>query len=472
MSGLFDDQPIRRRQLHSVEAEQAVIGGLLLDNASWSTLDGRLCTDHFYGARHRLLFGAVQGLLEAGEPCDAVTLAEALEAMGTLSAAGGLAYIAALAKNTPSAANIGAYAKAVADLASRRDLMQRGAAIVELAQAADGRDGAVLHAQAESLLHDVVSRRAGEGASPIADFVRRMADRVDDAAMRGDAITGLPTGLIDFDELTAGLQPADLVIVAGRPSMGKTAFSMGIAEYVAIRAERPVLVFSLEMPGEGLSLRMASSIGRIDLNRLRRGQLDDGEWQRFADATTEIAKAPIHIDDTAAQSAAEMRSLARRMHRELADQGGLGMILVDYLQLMRPGKEKDNREREVAEFSAQLKAMAKELNIPVVALSQLNRKLETRVDKRPVLSDLRDSGSLEQDADLIVFLYRDEVYNPESPQKGVAEVIVAKQRNGPIGVVECSFDGRYTRFGNLTNGYPYVDNDEAYTFANASNQEI
>ncbi len=442
---------------HSLEAEQAVLGGLMLDNRAWDQVADRLTEDDFYRRDHRLLFRAMKTLAEAGQPLDVVTLSEWLRKQELLEDAGGMVYLGALARDTPSAANISAYADIVRERSVLRQLIQAGTEIATTGFNPEGRDSADLLDNAERLIFQIAEQtgRNQQGFVSVKDILPAVVDRIDHLYQQESTITGLPTGWSDFDNMTSGLQNGDLVIVAARPSMGKTTFSMNIAENVALKVQQPVAVFSMEMPADQLALRMLSSLGRIEMQRVRTGKLQDEDWPRLTSALNLLSQAKLFIDDTPALSPTEMRARARRLKRE----HGLGLIVVDYLQLMQVPGFKENRTAEISEISRSLKSMAKELGVPVIALSQLNRSLEQRPNKRPVMSDLRESGAIEQDADIIVFIYRDEVYHDDSPEKGIAEIIIGKQRNGPIGTVKLTFLGKYTRFENyITDVYQ----DEAY----------
>lgn len=434
---------------HSLEAEQSVIGGLMLDNRAWERIADRVGEEDFYRQDHRLIFRAVRELVETDRPCDVLTLSETLENRRELDAAGGLAYLAELAKNTPSVANIGAYADIVRERSVLRQLIAVANRIADAAFNPKGRASEELLDVAEQEVFRIAEQRSRGRGGPrgIKELLTKAVDRIDHLFELDNPITGLSTGYADFDELTSGLQSSDLVIVAGRPSMGKTTFAMNLAENAALKGDKPVLVFSMEMPGEQLVMRMMSSLGRIDQQRLRTGKLEDEDWPRLTSAVSLLSEARIFIDDTPALTPTEVRARARRLARE---HDGLGLIMLDYLQLMQVAGSGENRATEISEISRSLKALAKELHVPVIALSQLNRSLEQRPNKRPVMSDLRESGAIEQDADVIVFIYRDEVYNEDSPDKGTAEIIIGKQRNGPIGTVRLAFLGRYTRFENFT----------------------
>ncbi len=437
----------------SVEAEQSVLGGLMIDNSAWDNVADVISENDFYRRDHRLIYRAIASLADQQQPFDAVTISEWLGKNNELENIGGLSYLAALSKNTPTAANIKAYAEIVRERSILRQLVRVSSEIGSSAYNPEGRDSRELLDNAEKLVFEIAEQgaRGRQGYNKIKDLLVKAVDRIDTLFHRDTPYTGVPTGFTDFDEKTSGLQAADLVIVAGRPSMGKTSFAMNIVENAAIKSKEPVAVFSMEMPGEQLAMRMMSSLGRIDQHKIRTGKLDDDDWPRLTSAVGILAEATILIDDTPALTPTDLRSRARRIKRE----HGLGMIVIDYLQLMQVSGSKENRATEISEISRSLKALAKELSVPVVALSQLNRSLEQRPDKRPVMSDLRESGAIEQDADVIVFIYRDEVYNEDSPDKGTAEIIIAKQRNGPIGKTRLTFLGRYTRFENYSHEVPY-----------------
>lgn len=431
---------------HSVEAEQAVIGGLLLDNRAWEDIGDRVSESDFYRGDHRLLFNAIRSLEERSQPFDAVTLSEWLEKNGQLDNAGGMAYIGRLAKETPTAANIVAYADIVRERSVLRQLIAVGTDIAGSGFNTEGRGSRELVENAEKRIYEIAEQdmRGRGGFRDIKELLTKTVEEIDYLFQAEGNITGVPTGFDKFDESTTGLHAGELIIIAGRPSMGKTTFAMNIAENAAIGHKTPVAVFSMEMPGEQLAMRMISSLGRIDQHHVRTGQLTDEDWPRITSAVHMLSEAKLFIDDTPALSPSEVRARARRIKRK----HGLGLVVLDYLQLMQVPGGGENRATEISEISRGLKAMAKELNVPVIALSQLNRSLEQRTDKRPIMSDLRESGAIEQDADLIVFIYRDEVYNDDSPDKGMAEIIIAKQRNGPIGKSVLTFLGKYTKFEN------------------------
>ncbi|WP_420788392.1 replicative DNA helicase [Vibrio alginolyticus] len=444
---------------HSLEAEQSVIGGLLLDNERWDTVAERVVSSDFYSRPHRLIFEGVKTILEAGKPLDLITLSEYLERHELLEDVGGFAYLADLAKNTPSAANINAYADIVAERAIVRGLIGVANEIADAGYDPQGRSSEDLIDMAESKVFAIAESRTSENEGPqnVDNILEKTLERIELLYKTPqDGVTGVDTGFTDLNKKTAGLQGSDLVIVAARPSMGKTTFAMNLCENAAMQQEKPVLIFSLEMPAEQLMMRMLASLSRVDQTKIRTGQLDDEDWARISSTMGILMqKKNMYIDDSSGLTPTEVRSRARRIARE---HGGLSMIMVDYLQLMRVPSLTDNRTLEIAEISRSLKALAKELNVPVVALSQLNRSLEQRADKRPVNSDLRESGSIEQDADLIMFIYRDEVYHPDSPYKGTAEIIIGKQRNGPIGSVRLTFQGQHSRFDNYAG--PAFDIDD------------
>ena len=436
---------------HSLQAEQSVLGGLMLDNSTWDQVAGHVSRDDFYRREHQLIFEAIDTLVELGKPCDVVTLAEELTRREKLDEVGGLPYLGTLATDTPSAANIRTYADIVREHSVVRQLISVGTEIADSGFRPEGRDSHELLDTAERKVFQIAEQRqrGGGGFKPTRHLVTKALEQIEAMYESDDPITGLSTGFSDLDTRTSGLQDADLIIIAGRPSMGKTTFAMNIAEHAAIKERKPVAVFSMEMPGEQLAMRMISSLGRVDQGRVRSGKLLDDEWPRLTSAVSLLAEAPMHIDDTPALTPTELRARARRLKREC--DGELGLIVIDYLQLMQVSGGSENRATEISEISRSLKALAKELSVPVIALSQLNRNLEQRPNKRPVMSDLRESGSIEQDADLVVFIYRDEVYNENIPEeeKGKAEIIIGKQRNGPIGTCTLTFLGQFTKFENF-----------------------
>jgi replicative DNA helicase len=431
---------------HSVEAEQAVLGGLMLDNAAWEQVADRISEEDYYRTDHRLIFRAMSELSNQDKPFDAVTLSEWLQTRGQLEQAGGLAYLATLVRDTPTADNVKAYADIVRERSVLRQLIRVGGSLAEAAYRPEGRSTVELVDFAERSVFEIAERgdRMRRSYVPISQLMSKAMDRLDTLLHADSHITGVATGLAKFDEMTAGLQPGDLVIVAGRPSMGKTSFAMNIAENAAIGGQVPTAIFSMEMSGEQLAMRMISSLGRIDQQKVRTGKLDDTDWKRVSSAISLMSRAPVFIDDTGGLAPTELRARARRLKRD----HNLGLLVVDYLQLMQVPGTRENRATEISEICRSLKSLARELKVPVIALSQLNRSLEQRDDKRPIMSDLRESGSIEQDADLIVFIYRDEVYNKDTEDKGVAEIIIGKQRNGPTGTVRSTFLGQFTRFEN------------------------
>lgn len=441
---------------HSIEAEQSVLGGLMLDNEAWDRVSEKVVEQDFYLRAHRLIFTTLSRLAERNQPMDLITVSQALEQNQQLDDVGGFAYLGEIAKNTPSAANILAYAEIVRERAVIRDMIGVAHDIADAGYDPQGRTSAELLDFAETRVFKIAEQRANanEGPEPIHDILGKTIEKIDELFSNpSGGVTGLSTGYVDLDKMTNGMQPSDLIIVAARPSMGKTTFAMNLAEHAAITSDKPVLIFSLEMPSEQIMMRMLASIGRIDQTRIRTGQLQDEDWARLSSAIELLnTKGKMYIDDASGLTPTEVRSRSRRVARE---HGGLSMIMVDYLQLMTVPGMNENRTLEIAEISRSLKALAKELKVPVVALSQLNRSLEQRADKRPVNSDLRESGSIEQDADLIMFIYRDEVYNEDTADKGSAEIIIGKQRNGPIGRVRLTFHGQYSRFDNYAGSYRF-----------------
>lgn len=435
---------------HSVEAEQSVLGGLLLDNGAFDRVADLLREQDFYRYDHRLIWQQIARLIERSQPADVVTVFESLQSGGKADEAGGLQYLNALARETPSAANIRRYAEIVRDRAILRRLISTSDEIATTALNPQGRETRQILDEAESRIFQISQEgaRGSVGFQPLQDLLGRVVERVDQLYSQANPsdVTGVPTGFTDLDRFTSGLQPGDLIVVAGRPSMGKTAIALNIGEHVAIDQGLPVAVFSMEMGATQLAMRMVCSVGRLDQQRLRTGRLVDDDWPRLTAAIQKMQEAQLFIDETPALNSLELRARARRLSRQC---GQLGMIIVDYLQLMGATSSGENRATEISEISRGLKALAKELSCPVVALSQLNRSLEQRPNKRPVMSDLRESGAIEQDADVILFIYRDEVYNPDSADKGTAEVIIGKQRNGPIGTVRLTFVGQYTKFANF-----------------------
>ncbi|MBD5804778.1 Replicative DNA helicase [Azoarcus sp. Aa7] len=445
---------------HSLEAEQSLIGGILLDNQAWERVADLASEVDFYRDDHRRIFRHISKLLDLGKPADVVTVFESLEKNGESEQAGGLAYLAEIANSTPSAANIRRYAEIVRERAILRKLVTVGDEIAASALSATGRDAKTLLDEAEAKVFEIAEAgaRSSTGFVSIQPILKQVVDRVQELYDRDNPseVTGVPTGLVDLDEKTSGLQPSDMIIVAGRPAMGKTTFALNVAEHVAIDCKLPVAIFSMEMPGTQLATRFISSVGRIDQGKIRTGRLGDEDWQRLTMAMGKLYDAPLFIDETPGLNPIDLRARARRLSRQC---GKLGLIVIDYLQLMVGSKDSDNRASELSEISRSIKSLAKELHVPIMALSQLNRSLEQRPNKRPVMSDLRESGAIEQDADIIMFIYRDEVYNPDSPDKGTAELIIGKHRNGPTGTVRMTFVGECTRFENYAGGAGFYQSE-------------
>jgi len=440
---------------HSIEAEQSVLGGLLLDNGAWDRAGDLLTNEDFYRFEHKTIYAAIGSLINASKPADVITVYEQLQSLGKADECGGLKYLNDLAQSVPSAANLRRYAEIVRERAILRKLIAASDDIATKAFNPQGTPVSQILDEAEGTIFKIGEEgsRQKQGFQSMDKLVMQLIDRVTELAENGaEEVTGVRTGFYDLDRMTAGLQPGDLIILAARPSMGKTAFALNIGEHVAVQEGLPVVVFSMEMGAAQLALRMVGSLGRIDQQHLRTGALRDDEWGRLTEAVDRLSKASVFIDETPALNPSELRARARRQARQC---GRLGLIVIDYLQLMSgSGGNEENRATVIGEISRGLKALAKELHCPVIALSQLNRSVETRTDKRPMMSDLRESGAIEQDADVIMFIYRDEYYNPESGEKGVAEIIIGKQRNGPTGMVKLAFLGHYTKFENLaSNSY-------------------
>ncbi len=435
---------------HSIEAEQSLIGGLLLDNQAWDRIADIVSDADFYRDDHRRIFRRIRGLIEQNKPADVVTVYEAIEKHNEVEQAGGLAYLGEIANNTPSAANIRRYAEIVHERAVLRHLVTVGDEISASALNPAGKDVKQLLDQAEQRVFEIAESgsKTSQGFVAIQPLLGEVVERIQELYDQENPseITGVPTGFTDLDIMTSGLQPGDMIVVAGRPSMGKTAFALNIAEHVGVDLGLPVAIFSLEMSGPQLAMRFLSSTGRLDAHRVRTGRLNDDEWDKMTVALGKLHSAPIHIDETGAITATDLRARARRLARQFG--GKLGLIVIDYLQLMTSSKEGENRATEISEISRSIKSLAKELKVPVIALSQLSRKVEERTDKRPLMSDLRESGAIEQDADIIIMMYRDEYYKPDTQDKGLAEVIIGKHRNGPTGTVKLTFLGEYTKFVN------------------------
>ncbi len=435
---------------HSIDAEQSVLGGLLIDNSAFDRVGDVVTDGDFYRDDHRRIFRHVSRLIERGKPADVVTVDEAIKVSEDKDKTGGITYLAALAGNTPSAHNVRRYAEIVRECAVLRRLIEVSTEIADSALNRMGKEVGQLLDEAESKVFQIAEAgaRTRQGFMEIQPLLTQVMERIDLLYHKDNPsdITGIPTGYRDLDRETSGLQPGDLIIIAGRPSMGKTALALNMAEHVAVENKLPVAVFSMEMSGSQLAMRMLGSIGRLDQHKLRTGRLSDDDWNRLTNAVGKLHDAPILVDESGALNALELRARARRLHRQY---GALGLIVVDYLQLMQATSEGENRATEISEISRSLKSLAKELKVPVVALSQLSRAVEQRTGpKRPIMSDLRESGAIEQDADLILAIYREEVYTPDTPEKGVAEIIILKQRNGPIGTIKLTFLGEYTRFEN------------------------
>ena len=440
-------QSLPKQPPHSIEAEVSVLGGLLLNNALYFDLADKLTETDFYRADHQMLYRGIAELIGANKACDFVTLTEHLRNAGRLDDAGGAAYVASLAMDTYSIANLQAYAEIVRERSILRGLIAAGSEIGDLGYRPEGRAPGMLVDEAEQKVFALRERGARARATyePIGKLLEQVEKKIELLRANPHALAGLATGFVDLDRRTNGLHPGDLIIVAARPGMGKTSFAMNIAEHVAIEKKTPVAVFSMEMSAEQLTQRVVSSFGRVELSKLRSGQLEDADYSRLVSADSFIREAPLYIDETGSLSPLDLRVRARR----LASRHDIKLIVVDYIQLMHVPGRSDNRTNEISEISRNLKSLAKELKIPIIALSQLNRALEQRDNKRPRLADLRESGGIEQDADLVLFIYRDEMYNEASPAKGKAEIIIGKQRSGPTGHVEVTFLGQFTKFDNL-----------------------
>ncbi|MEO7775833.1 MAG: replicative DNA helicase [Steroidobacteraceae bacterium] len=447
MSASFSEEGLRTPP-HSVEAEQAVLGGLMLDATAWDQIGDVIVPEHFYRHDHKLIFEAIAALAAEAKPCDVVTVSEYLERRDQLDNAGGLAYLGTLARDTPTAANVRAYAQIVRERSLLRALIKAGNAIAGSVFNEEGLEARELVDRAEAQIFAIAEQGSGrDGAIAVRTLLPPLIDKIDEWHSNPNKLRGLATGFSDFDKITGGLRPGDLVIVAGRPSMGKTTLAVNMAEYAAINPETKasVAVFSMEMPSEQLVTRMLSSIGGVPLNGIRSGNISDDDWVRISSATSQLSEARIYIDESPGLSPMELRARSRRIKRE----HGLGLVVVDYLQLMQVPGNKENRATEIAEISRGLKALAKELEVPVIALSQLNRGVEQREHKKPVMSDLRESGAIEQDADMILLIYREEVYDRNTNKKGIAEIELVKHRNGEIGQFLLTFQGQYSRFVNF-----------------------
>ncbi|MEY4769033.1 MAG: replicative helicase [Pseudomonadota bacterium] len=443
---------------HSLPAEKSVLGGLMLHNAAWDKIADKITAGDFYDKNHQRIFASITALAEQFIPFDVITIADDLDAKGLfkIGEISVLSYVSMLARDTPSAANIETYAQIVRDHSILRQLIDIGTKIADSAYQTQGFNTTELLDIAERQVLQIAeqNRSLKQGFKPVQSLLSTTVNKIHELFEHKSHITGMSTGFTDFDHMTSGLQPSDLIIIAGRPSMGKTSLAMNIAESVAIGHKAPVAIFSLEMSAESLMMRLLSSLGRIDQLNIRTGKLSDEDWPRLNSAVNILQESQLFIDDTPGLTPTELSAKARRLARE---KGGLGLIVVDYLQLMQSPASGDNRVQQISDISRSLKGLAKELHVPLIALSQLNRNLEQRPNKRPMMADLRESGSIEQDADLIAFVYRDEVYNPDSPDKGTAEIIIGKQRNGPIGTVRVTFLGQFTRFESFTEITSYED---------------
>ena len=440
------DASLHKVPPQNLEAEQSVLGGILLDNLALNTVLELLETDDFYSEAHRKIFSAIIELSNRNEPCDLITLSNILKSQKRIEKVGGTAYLASLVDNVPSAVNIAYYAKIIKEKSILRRLIGTATEILNKSYDAGMDIDSVLD-EAEHAIFEISENKIRPSFHPIREIIKDSFKTIERLYAKKELVTGVATGFDKIDDITSGLQNSDLIIIAGRPSMGKTAFALNIAQFAALEMGVPVAIFSLEMAKEQLATRMLASEARVDSQRLRKGFLGETDWPKLTTAAGRLSEAPIYIDDTPAITVIEMKAKSRRLKAE----AGLGLIILDYLQLMRGGAYKDSREQEISEISRSLKALAKELSVPVVALSQLNRKVEDRTSRRPQMADLRESGAIEQDADLIAFIYRDEVYNrsDDNPDKGIAEIIIGKQRNGPTGTVKLAFQEKYTRFENL-----------------------
>lgn len=437
---------------HSIDAEQSVLGGLLLDNHAWESVSEVLEDTDFYSHKHRNIYRAIKSLVEQEQPVDVVTVSEELEELGTLEDIGGIAYLGELADMTPSTANSGAYGVIVKERAQQRRLIEAASEIAQSAYEPEGKNSLDILSDAEQKIAQIAEGNRKEGGPVVVGpILKNTLDQLDELFNKPEGLSGLTTGFTEIDNRTSGFQKADMIVVAGRPSMGKTTYAMNLVENALVATKRPCLVFSMEMPSESIVMRMLSSIGKIDQTRIRSGKLIEDDWPRLSSAVNILKDLPLYIDDTPALTPQDMRARCRKVYRE--NNNDLALVMVDYMQLMRVSGPSEGRSQEISEISRSMKAIAKEFGCPIIALSQLNRSLEQRPNKRPVMSDLRESGAIEQDADIIAFIYRDEVYNEDTPDKGIAEIITGKHRNGPIGTDRLAFVGKYTRFENLAAGY-------------------
>jgi replicative DNA helicase len=437
---------------HSIDAEQSVLGGLLLDNRAWESVSEVLEDTDFYSHKHRNIYRAIKSLVDQEQPIDVVTVAEELEELGTLNDIGGIAYLGELADMTPSTANSGAYGVIVKERSQQRRLIEAAADISLSAYEPEGKNSLDILSDAEQKIAQIAEGNRKEGGPVVVGpILKSTLDQLDELFNKPEGLSGITSGFTEIDNRTSGFQKADMVVVAGRPSMGKTTYAMNLVENALIATKRPCIVFSMEMPSESIVMRMLSSIGKIDQTRIRSGKLIEDDWPKLSSAVNILKDLPLYIDDTPALTPQDMRARCRKVYRE--NDNDLGLVMVDYMQLMQVTGASEGRSQEISEISRSMKAIAKEFSCPIIALSQLNRALEQRPNKRPVMSDLRESGAIEQDADIIAFIYRDEVYNEDTPDKGIAEIITGKHRNGPIGTDRLAFVGKYTRFENLAAGY-------------------
>lgn len=437
---------------HSLDAEQSVLGGLLLDNRAWESVSEVLEDNDFYSHKHRNIYRAIKSLVDQEQPVDVVTVSEELDELGTLEEVGGIAYLGELADMTPSTANSGAYGVIVKERSQQRRLIEAASEITLQAYEPEGKNSLDILSDAEQKIAQIAEGNRKEGGPVVVGpILKSTLDQLDELFNKPEGLSGLTTGFTEIDNRTSGFQKADMVVVAGRPSMGKTTYAMNLVENALVATKRPCIVFSMEMPSESIVMRMLSSIGKIDQTRVRSGKLIEDDWPRLSSAVNILKDLPLYIDDTPALTPQDMRARCRKVYRE--NDNDLALVMVDYMQLMRVSGPSEGRSQEISEISRSMKAIAKEFGCPIIALSQLNRSLEQRPNKRPVMSDLRESGAIEQDADIIAFIYRDEVYNEDTPDKGIAEIITGKHRNGPIGTDRLAFVGKYTRFENLAAGY-------------------
>ena len=437
---------------HSIDAEQSVLGGLLLDNRAWESVSEVLEDNDFYSHKHRNIYRAIKSLVDQEQPVDVVTVSEELEELGTLNEIGGIAYLGELADMTPSTANSGAYGVIVKERSQQRRLIEAASEITLQAYEPEGKNSLDILSDAEQKIAQIAEGNRKEGGPVIVGpLLKSTLDQLDELFNKPEGLSGITSGFTEIDNRTSGFQKADMVVVAGRPSMGKTTYAMNLVENALIATKRPCIVFSMEMPSESIVMRMLSSIGKIDQTRIRSGKLIEDDWPRLSSAVNILKDLPLYIDDTPALTPQDMRARCRKVYRE--NDNDIGLVMVDYMQLMQVTGASEGRSQEISEISRSMKAIAKEFSCPIIALSQLNRSLEQRPNKRPVMSDLRESGAIEQDADIIAFIYRDEVYNEDTPDKGIAEIITGKHRNGPIGTDRLAFVGKYTRFENLAAGY-------------------